>query len=88
MEYLKNYFSFRGSYLSSLGASFWILGRVLASTPAFAPPRVTILRLGNYPLMTLLISELMRLVTHCRTLSSHFAINYGNYSVACPLVLQ
>jgi hypothetical protein len=73
--------------MSSLGVAFRILGRVSASSPVFAPPRVTILRLGNCPLKTLLIYELMRLVPHFRTPSSHFAINSGQSSVVCTLVL-
>ena len=74
--------------MSSLGVVFWIWGRVSALAPIFSPPRVMIMRLGNFPLIALLIFELMRLVPHCRTLSSHFSINFGQSSVACPLVLQ
>jgi hypothetical protein len=73
--------------MSSLGATFWIWGRVSALAHVFSPPRVTILRLENCPLITLLISKLMRLFPHFCTLSSHFAINFGQSSIVCPLVL-
>jgi hypothetical protein len=88
MESLKNNFCFRGSYLLYLGVAFWIWGRVSASAPIFSPPQVMILRLGNCPLINILIFELVRLVPCFRTISSHFEINSGQSLVACPLVLQ